>query len=54
MIVKHVDRYPFAPTADQQVLVRLLQRVDHLASGLQYRTGPRYGQQLATARKAAR
>lgn len=41
---KHIDRYPLAPSAFAQAMY------NSISNGLQYKTGPRMGQQLADAR----
>lgn len=48
---KHLDITPAAPTAFEAMVyeTRLHQR--RIARGLQYQTGPRYGQQLADIRR---
>lgn len=54
MKTKHVNRYPAAPTADQQADYEWNLGYEHMRLGLHYRTGPRRGQQLALARELAR
>lgn len=51
---KHVDRYPAAPTPDQIWQRNVWLQIAHERSGLQYKTGPRRGQQLALARVLAK
>lgn len=53
--IRHVDRYPYpAPTLDQLRQHRAWLQIRHERTGLQYLTGPRRGQQLATAHLLAR
>ena len=50
--IKHVERRsPTAPTSEQLTRHHLALWKLHANTGLQYRTGPRYGQQLADKRK---
>lgn len=46
---KHLDRYPLAPSAFAQAEHRCNQISRRADLGLQYKTGPRMGQQLADA-----
>lgn len=47
--LSHLDRYPQAPTAAEQAGYNLLCTQEYAAPGVQYQTGPRFGQQLAAA-----
>jgi hypothetical protein len=50
--IKHVGRRPTAaPTTEQLNRYHLTLWSRHVNSGLQYRSGPRHGQQLADERK---
>jgi hypothetical protein len=49
--IKHIDRYPLAPRADQLDAYNLALETARAATGVQYRTGARFGQQLAIARR---
>lgn len=51
---RHLDLVPSAPTDDQMDAYRVRLWGARIRLGLQYQTGPRYGQQLAEARKAVR
>lgn len=53
-MTKHLERYPLAPGQAQLNAYHGAQLVQSLDLGLQYRTGPRYGQQLAGALRSRR